>query len=850
MDSYAEEGMSRFYMEDEAVHGSEMDDGMKTSGQRNDDYEGAHYDNAGYEQGEQEGATYQEEYTSHVQNNAEEGAVGAGDYSYEGNYSNNLNKDLLSNAPSKKKKSKYESIFGRSKGDKDKKNAGEENTPYCSFNNFEEGVGGGVSQEDPSGDMRFNGGAYGNQGHDEEGGDNAGWSHHPDQGDYEQEDEAPFNQEQLKKMDKKKKKLMEKGKKKKKENVDDKKFSEVYNSIYENLKKKKGSKKGGEDHYGSKNDFYEINYASSDQVNSTSSVDDDSLFSDDVLKKYIIGQVLNIIRTSFHWAITSFMLFTMFEHFSVFYVYRMVSFLTLFLFTPLSIYLVRSKSVKFFLIATNTVRLIVWGFCVPCLYTLFRDEIKKYYVNRFYEFLFTLLLLVDNIQVNISNLIDIDNNGIDFLSKKYNLKINERAKRKFLILHQFFFDASVILVNPLIIFVMYLFSNFFSDSYLRDVFIYLSSLIFAVITIISLVVYTMGLEEAENTLKRTSRKRHSSCLESQATADESVHNMVEAGNYDRNGMDNHEDEEEDHDMGTMKRHANRSTHRREEEENDQQRDNEDEFEKYYARHSNKEEKTLTYSTYPNIYNDHTKKYLTERSNIEYDEHTGFDQMSLKSHYRKQFNEMVDNVLRIKNDNTLRFYICSLSFLNSVEDIMILMLIPLTSIYVCEFFYITNIFVQLLIAVILISLTKCFENISYYSNKKNIIALKDIFIGIILSGASLLFFFFPFLMINHLNIYSFLIFYIFCCLFYFFFSTNLKTTISRNLQKYVRESKSDIYNFVGLFMSFVNLVFVILTIFFLAVMDNFVITYVMICFFLILLLGLLYGWATTTLKDSN
>ncbi|CAA9988012.1 conserved Plasmodium membrane protein, unknown function [Plasmodium knowlesi strain H] len=851
MDSYTEGGMSAIHREEEAIHGAEMDNGVKTSDHGNEEYEGGHYDNAAYHQGEQDGASYQQEYSSNAQNNqGEEGTV-AGGYPYEGNYSNNLNKNLLRNVTNKKKKNKYEGIYNKGKGEMEKKKGGEkENTPYCSFNNFE-GVSGGANQEGPVGEILQNGGGYGNQGHDEEKGENPGWSNHPDQSDDEQENEAPFNQEKLKKIDKKKKKMMEKVKRKKKENVDDKKFSEVYNSIYENLKKKKGSKKNAEDHYGNKNDFYEINYASSDQVNSTSSIDDDSLFSDDVLKKYIIGQVLNIIRTSFHWAITSFMLFTLFEHFSVFYVYRMVSFLTLLLFTPISIYLVKWRSVKFFLIATNTVRLVVWGFCVPFLYTLYRDEIKKYNVNRFYEFLFTILLLIDNVQVNISNLIDIDNNGIDFLSKKYHLKINERSKRKFLTLHQFFFDASFIVVNPLIIFVMYLFSNFFSEPYLRDVFIYLSSFIFAVITIISLVVYTLGLEEAESTLKRSGGKRHSTCLESQVTADESVDDMVEAGNYDRGEIeenDNYDDDDEDADA--MKKRSNKRSDKGGEGENDHHRDNEDDFEKYYARHSSKEEKTLTYSTYPNIYNDQTKKYLTERSNIEYEQYNGFEQMSLKSQYKKQFNELLDNILRIKNENKLLFYICSLSFLNSVEDIMILMLIPLTSIYVCEFFYINNIFVQLLIAVILISLTKCFENISYYSNKKNIIALKDIFIGIILSGASLLFFFFPFLMINHLNIYSFLIFYIFCCLFYFFFSTNLKTTLSRNLQKYVRESKSDIYNFVGLFMSFMNLLFVILTIFFLSMLDNFVINYVMICFFLIVMLGFLYGWATTTLKDSN
>ncbi|GAW80765.1 hypothetical protein, conserved [Plasmodium gonderi] len=821
---------------------------------------GEHY-NGGmeeYYQGEEQ--HYDKNFEGNSKHNKTEevergGDGGNGEYELEGNSKNNLNSELLRNVSNKKKKNKYEGMY-KGKMEKEKTNVGEkESTPYCSFNDYEEAGGG--SQNGENGEVRTNENGYNH--HHNPNDENRNNRERFDSID-EEKGEKALNKDKLKKIEKKKKMMMERSKKKKKENVDDKKFSEVYNSIYENLKKKKGNKKNNdnncdddEKNYTNKNDFYEINYASSDNVNSISSVDDDSLFNDDVLKKYIIGQVLNIMRTSFHWAITSFLLFSLFDHFSIFYVYRLVSFLTLFFFTPISIYLVKSRSIKFFLIATNTVRLIVWGFCIPALYTIYRDEIKKYYINRFYEFLFALLLFIDNIQVNISNLIDIDNNGIDFLSKKYHLKITEKSKRKFLTLHQFFFDASFIVVNPLIIFIMYLFSCFFNETYLRDVFIYLSSFIFAVITILSLVVYTMGLEEAEKKLKKNNSKQYSTFYESQNTAEENsiedddddVDGMLESGNYNKHlqGEGNKDGNDNVHENRNGNDHRN-------ENDNVHHRDNENDFEKYYARHNNKEEKYITYNNYPNIYNDQTKKYLTERSNIDYENYDGFEHMSLKNQYKKQFYEFYDNVIRIKNDNMLLFYVCSLSYLNSVEDIMILMLIPLTSIYVSEFFYINSIFSQILIAVTLISLTKCFENVSYYSNKKNIIALKDIFIGIILSGVSLLFFFFPFLMINHLNIYSFLVFYIFCCLFYFFFSTNLKTTLSLNLQKYVRESKSDIYNFVGLFMSFVNLVFVIFTAFFLSILDNFVINYVMICFFLIVLMGLLYAWGNVTLKKDN
>lgn len=376
--------------------------------------------------------------------------------------------------------------------------------------------------------------------------------------------------------------------------------------------------------------------------------------------------------------------------------------MTLFLFTPISIYLVKRRNIKFFLIFTNTVRLLIWGFFIPFLYFLYKNEIKKYYVNRTYEFLFSFFLLLDNIQINISNLIDIDNNGIDFLSKKYDLRINEKAKRKFLTLHQFFFDASFIVVNPLIIFVMYLFSNLFNENYYKDVFIYTSSFIFSVITIITLVVYTLGLENVDNN-QANKNNDYSTNYEEHNTND-SIEDMNEDLSYNNN---------EDNFDKYYEKQKQKQKHKKKE---------------FHSSHTNSITNGYTdtfNNTYPNIYNDQTKKYLTERSNLEYMEYVN-ENYSLQEQYKRQFSELINNIHIIKKENTLLFYTCMLSYLNSVEDIMILMLIPLTSIYVAEFFYLKNIFVQILMAVILISLTKCFENISYYSNKKNIIALKDIF----------------------------------------------------------------------------------------------------------------------------
>ncbi|SBT00986.1 conserved Plasmodium protein, unknown function [Plasmodium malariae] len=641
MNSYADDNVQVMNNSDDVLQNAEMNDstsghnvndGYRNNNNVDDEYRngGSYYEKENYQAGYDVDNNHRND--SNDRNDLAQGACGD-NYMYDMNFNNNSNKELLLNVDKKKKKNKYDNMFNVKN---EKKGEEIKDIPYCSFNNFEEGALG-------------IGGAAGVGA--------AAMIMNNEEDLNESNDYNSFNKEKLKKMDRKKKKILEKNKKKKKEDsnnnnnstLDDKKFSEVYNSIYENLKKKKEIKQNNnEGNYTNKNDYYEINYNSSDQVNSVSSVDDDSLFNDDVLKKYIIGQV----------SIISYLIFI----YPCIYIFS------------------KEKEYKI-LFNSNQ-----------------HNEIKKYYINRFYELIFAILLIVDNIQVNISNLIDIDNNGIDFLSKKYDLKINEKAKRKFLTLHQFFFDASFIVVNPLIIFIMYLFSNFFNDIYLRDVFVYLSSFIFAVITIITLVVYASGLEQAERSLRRNSTNDHN--YQSQNTVD-----SIEDGN-----------EEKDY-------------------------NNENDFERYYEKQNNKNEKYVTYNNYPNIYNDQTKKYLTDRSHVEYDHYNNNNELSLNDQYKKQFSELYNNILRIKNEKTLLFYICSLSYLNSVEDIMILMLIPLTSIYVSEFFYINNIFLQVVVAVILISLTKCFENISYYSNKKNIIALKDIFMNHPI-GSLLIVFFLP------------------------------------------------------------------------------------------------------------
>ncbi|VEV54950.1 conserved Plasmodium membrane protein, unknown function [Plasmodium vinckei vinckei] len=457
---------------------------------------------------------------------------------------------------------------------------------------------------------------------------------------------------------------------------DNQKFSEVYNSIYEDLKKKKS---GIKQKHGN-NNSYEINY-SSDHLNSIgSSVDGDSIFNDDILKGYVVGQIFNTIRTSFHWAITPLLLLFLFEQYCMFFVYRLISFLILLLFTPVSLYLIKKQNIRFFLLATNTTRAILWGVCIPLLYYTYQDYIKKFYLDLVYEFFFCLLIILDSMCINLSSILDIDNNGLEYISKKFDIKVTERAHKKYIALHQFFSDVSIALFNPLIAFVMYLFSRYFFPESHRDLFVYLTSLFFAATSIVSLVVYTIRIEEGDASRKKGQSNDNNSELET--------------------NVDNLEG-------GNAKHEAN-----------------ENDFDQYYeeniSNQPNQYVKSFT-NVYPSISVMQNQIY---NINDNYDAYSNKEILLLKDQYKNHFCTLGTSLKTVCGDYKLLYYLTTLSFLNSAEDIMTYFVIPLTSVFVCEYQYIEKLFVKVLISIILISLAKCFENTSYYCNKKNIVTIKD------------------------------------------------------------------------------------------------------------------------------
>ncbi|CAD2086032.1 conserved Plasmodium membrane protein, unknown function [Plasmodium vinckei brucechwatti] len=571
---------------------------------------------------------------------------------------------------------------------------------------------------------------------------------------------------------------------------DNQKFSEVYNSIYEDLKKKKS---GIKQKHGN-NNSYEINY-SSDHANSmSSSVDGDSIFNDDILKRYAIGQIFNTIRTAFHWSMTPLILFFLFEQYSVFFVYRFVAFLILLLFTPVSLYLIKKQNIRFFLLATNTTRAILWGACIPLLYYTYQDYIKKYYLDGAYEFLFCLLIILDNMCINLSSILDIDNNGIDYISKKFDIKVTEKAHKKYLTLHQFFSDISFALFNPLIAFVMYLFSRFFAPEHHRDLFVYLTSLFFAVTSIVSLVVYTIGIEEGGSSLKKGQANDNNYELETNA-------DNVEGGN------------------------AKDET-------------NENDFDEYYEKNiSNKPNQYVSSFTnvYPSINVMQSHIYNIDDNR---DPYSNKEIITLKDQYKKHFSSLGTGLKTVFSDFKLLYYLISLSFLNSAEDIATYMIIPMTSVFICEYRYIEKLFVKVLISIVLTSLAKCFENASYYCNKKNIVTIKDHTLGMFLSGFALVIFMFPFLLIDIMSISIFLVFFTICAFLFIFFSTHLKAKYSHHFQKRAQEYKSDIHSFAGIFMSLMNSIFIICVLMIFSYSRSYVTNHAMICMFYIIMLFIL------------
>ncbi|VTZ73222.1 conserved Plasmodium membrane protein, unknown function [Plasmodium yoelii] len=649
------------------------------------------------------------------------------------NMENELNDNLLNNndGRNKKKKNKYErNIFKNKKNNNNNDNNGDENgtVPYRSFNDNDMDIK--EDEDDKNGERDENG-----------------------------EHNYKLTNKNGEKNNNKKNKS------------NNQKFSEVYNSIYEDLKKKKSGIKqkngnNNEDNninnYDKKNNFYEMNYYSDNANSISSSIDGDSFFNDKVLKKYIVGQIFNIIRTSFQWAISPFILFFLFEHYSIFYVYRIISFFILLLFTPITLYLINKQNIKFFLLATNTTRTILWGICIPILYSLYKDYIKKYYIDSSFEFLFCILIIVDHMCINLSSIVDMDNNGIEYISKKYDIIITEKANRKYLTLHQFFFDVSFTIFNPLIIFVMYLFARFFSQEYHRDLFVYLTSIYFAFISIVSLIMYAIGLERTESSSKR-GEKINDNNYKFQNNL-----NNVEEGNIKDNEI------------------------------------NENDFDKYYEKNNNNNNKSDQYvnnytNAYPSVY---VMQNQVHSFNDNYDPYSNKEIITLKDQYKTHFKNIKINLKHISNDYKLLFYLSSLSFLNSVEDITMLMLIPFTSIFACEFFYVESLFIKVLIAIILISLVKCFENISYYCNKKKLVTLKE------------------------------------------------PSILSISFQKHIKESKYDICNFTGIFMSFFNSIFVIFVIMLLSIVNHFVANYISICIFFIIILFILCKCGSLILKEDD
>ncbi|EAA16990.1 hypothetical protein [Plasmodium yoelii yoelii] len=271
--------------------------------------------------------------------------------------------------------------------------------------------------------------------------------------------------------------------------------------------------------------------------------------------------------------------------------------------------------------------------------------------------------------INLSSIVDMDNNGIEYISKKYDIIITEKANRKYLTLHQFFFDVSFTIFNPLIIFVMYLFARFFSQEYHRDLFVYLTSIYFAFISIVSLIMYAIGLERTESSSKR-GEKINDNNYKFQNNL-----NNVEEGNIKDNEI------------------------------------NENDFDKYYEKNNNNNNKSDQYvnnytNAYPSVY---VMQNQVHSFNDNYDPYSNKEIITLKDQYKTHFKNIKINLKHISNDYKLLFYLSSLSFLNSVEDITMLMLIPFTSIFACEFFYVESLFIKVLIAIILISL----GNVSFW-----------------------------------------------------------------------------------------------------------------------------------------
>lgn len=168
---------------------------------------------------------------------------------------------------------------------------------------------------------------------------------------------------------------------------------------------------------------------------------------------YLIGQLSNIVKMGLWWSLFGSLILTLFKGDPIGIGAARCAFnAALLLLSPIVGPLLERWSARHALQVTVLLRALVYSLLLPLCWILWQSDLILRPSNdvAFYTWLIGLLF-VDGIVVAIGKSLDIDSQGTDMISKQHcNGQLSAETRQRFLVLHTRYFDASVILITPIL----------------------------------------------------------------------------------------------------------------------------------------------------------------------------------------------------------------------------------------------------------------------------------------------------------------------------------------------------------------------------------------------------------------
>jgi len=173
-----------------------------------------------------------------------------------------------------------------------------------------------------------------------------------------------------------------------------------------------------------------------------------------VLKGYLLGQIASVIKFGLWWVAFTSLILALFGGSSYLVGATRICFNGALLFcSPLSGALVEKTNIKRLLNRTVAMRGVLYCVAIPLAWLLMDSGLLYHRPQSLYDAFFVVFLLivfVDGVGVSFSNVADVDSGGVNLVAMQYGLEIDDNIRTYFNSLHILFFDASMVVFNPVL----------------------------------------------------------------------------------------------------------------------------------------------------------------------------------------------------------------------------------------------------------------------------------------------------------------------------------------------------------------------------------------------------------------